>query len=60
MIGAPGESFPIDVRIDASENAISDLRSAYDTYLPMHDFYLKRAEDPTELPTQDDWVNGAR
>ncbi len=60
MIGAPGESFPIDVRIDASENAIADLRSAYDTYLPMHEFYLKRAEDPTDLPSQDDWVNGSR
>ncbi|MCX8277426.1 MAG: DUF1028 domain-containing protein [Dehalococcoidia bacterium] len=59
MIGSPGENFPIDVRVDASENAIADLRSAYDAYMPMHEFYLKRAEDPTDLPSQDDWVNSS-
>lgn len=57
MIGTPGDSFPIDLRVDASLDAVADLRSAYDTYLPMHDFYLKRAENPTNLPPQDDWIN---
>ncbi len=56
IVGAPGEKFPIDIRIDASEDAIPILRSSYETYLPMHDFYLQRADDPTNLPSQDDWV----
>lgn len=60
LIGAPGERFPIDIRVDASTDAIPDLRAAYDTYLPMHEFYLKRADDPTNLPSQDEWVNGTR
>jgi uncharacterized Ntn-hydrolase superfamily protein len=60
MIGTPGESFPIDIRVDASENAIADLRRAYEQYLPMHEFYLKRAEDPTDLPSQDNWLNRDR
>jgi uncharacterized Ntn-hydrolase superfamily protein len=60
MIGTPGESFPIDLRVDASENAIADLRSAYEQYLPMHEFYLNRAEDPTDLPSQDKWLNSSQ
>ena len=60
LIGAPGERFPIDIRVDASTDAIPDLRAIYNTYLPMHEFYLKRADNPTNLPSQDDWVNGAR
>ena len=60
LIGAPGERFPIDIRVDASTDAIAELRTTYDTYLPMHEFYLKRADNPTDLPSQDDWVNGLR
>ncbi|MDG0867949.1 DUF1028 domain-containing protein [Candidatus Lucifugimonas marina] len=60
LIGAPGERFPIDIRVDASTDAIPELRTTYNTYLPMHEFYLKRADDPTNLPSQDDWVNGTR
>lgn len=56
IVGVPGEKFPIDIRIDASEDAITELRSSYEQYLPMHNFYLQRAEDPTSLPSQDDWV----
>ena len=56
IVGAPSEKFPIDIRIDVSEDAIPELRSSYEKYLPMHDFYLQRADDPTNLPSQDDWV----
>ena len=56
IVGVPGQKFPIDIRIDASEDAITELRSSYEQYLPMHNFYLQRAEDPTSLPSQDDWV----
>ena len=56
LVGAPGERFPVDIRIDSSSNAISDLRRAHEAYLPMHEYYLNRADDPTELPSQDEWV----
>jgi len=60
LVGSPDETFPIDIRIDASENAILELRSSYDKYLLMHDFYLQRADDPTMLPSQDDWVQSLK
>ena len=60
MIGAPGERFPVDVRIDVSDNAIPELRRAYTSYTEMHEFYLLRADDPTELPSQDTWARDRR
>jgi len=57
IVGSPGEKFAIDIRIDASEDAIPELRSSYEKYLPMHEFYLQRADNPTSLPSQDDWAN---
>ena len=56
IVGTPGDKFPIDIRIDASEDAIPDLRSTYENYSPMHQFHLHSAENPTNLPSQDDWV----
>ncbi len=60
IIATPGDHFPIDIRVDASTDAITDLHASFRTYLPMHEFYLKRADDPTNLPSQDDWVTGKR
>jgi uncharacterized Ntn-hydrolase superfamily protein len=60
LVGAPGERFPIDIRIDVSADAIPELRTAYETYQPMHDYYLNRAENPTDLPSQDEWANQLR
>jgi uncharacterized Ntn-hydrolase superfamily protein len=56
VVGSPQERFPIDVRVDFSNEAITDLQAAFAAYHPMHDYYLKRADDPTELPSQDEWV----
>ncbi len=56
LVGAPEDRFPINIRVDSSPNAITELRSAYDAYHPMHDYYLQRAENPTDLPSQDEWV----
>ena len=56
LISTPSERFPIDIRIDFSTDAISDLRRALDAYQPMHEYYLNRADDPTEIPSQDEWV----
>jgi len=56
MVAAPGESFPIDIRVDFSEDAISALRQALAAYDPMHQYYLARAENPENLPLQYDFV----
>ncbi len=57
LVGSPEESFPIDVRIDSSSDAIADLKAALDIYHPMHDFYLQRAENPEGLPPQSEWLS---
>ena len=35
IVGAPYEKFPIDIRVDASDDAIPELRSAYQRYLSL-------------------------
>ena len=56
MVAAPAELFPVDIRVDFSEDAIPALRGAFEAYDPMHQYYLERAEDPTDLPYQYDVV----
>jgi len=56
LVSTPGERFPLNIRIDFSTDAISDLKRALDAYQPMHQYYLNRADDPTELPSQDEWI----
>ena len=56
LVSAPDERFPVDIRIDFSTDAISDLKQALDAYQPMHEYYLNRADDPIGLPSQDEWV----
>ncbi|MDA1279172.1 MAG: DUF1028 domain-containing protein [Chloroflexi bacterium] len=53
---APDEEFPIDVRVDFSDDAIQDLAKAFGAYRPMHDYYKARAHDPTNLTSQDEWL----
>jgi len=56
LVSTPGEQFPVDIRVDFSTDAISDLKRALDAYQPMHQYHLNRADDPTGLPSQDEWV----
>ena len=56
MVAVRGEAFPVDIRIDSSSDAISELKLAHSNYMPMHDYYLRRAGDPSDLPSQDEWV----
>ncbi len=56
MIATSGEKFPIDIRVDFSTDAIPALRDAFVAYDVMHTYYLARAEDPTNLPSQYDVV----
>jgi uncharacterized Ntn-hydrolase superfamily protein len=56
LIATPNEKFPIDIRIDSSTNAITDLQSAINAYQPMHPYYLQRAKNPTNLPPQNEWI----
>ena len=60
MLAAPGEPFPIDIRVDFSDDAIPALRDAYAAYAPMHRHYLARAENPIDLPYQYDVVRSLK
>ena len=56
VVATPGEPFPVDIRVDFSEDAIPALRRALAAYNPMHRYYLARAENPASLPNQYDFV----
>ncbi len=56
VVAAPGQPFPVDIRVDFSEDAIPALRESFTAYGPMHQYYLARAENPTDLPFQYDVV----
>ena len=56
MVATPGEPFPVDIRVDFSEDAVPALRDAFAAYNPMHRYYIARAENPTDLPYQYDVV----
>ena len=55
MVHTPGEQFPVNTRVDYSDDAITELKKAIDAYQPMHKFYLARAANPVNLPPQDRW-----
>jgi uncharacterized Ntn-hydrolase superfamily protein len=56
VVAAPEEPFPVDIRVDFSEDAIPALSHALAAYNPMHRYYLQRAENPASLPNQYDFV----
>jgi uncharacterized Ntn-hydrolase superfamily protein len=56
MVAAPGEPFPVDIRVDFSGDAIPALREAFAAYDTLHRYYIARAENPTGLPYQYDVV----
>jgi uncharacterized Ntn-hydrolase superfamily protein len=60
LVSSPGELFPIDVRVDSSSDAIAGLKAAFDAYQTMHDYYLRRADNPEGLPSQDEWAKQLR
>jgi len=56
MIGSKNEIFPVDIRVDFSNNPIVDLSKAFKKYNKMHDYYLRRSENPSKIPPQDEWI----
>jgi uncharacterized Ntn-hydrolase superfamily protein len=52
------EPYPlIDLRIDAHDTAIAELRRVRDAYRPYVDYYALRTRDPANTPTHEDWLN---
>ena len=56
MIGSKNEIFPIDIRVDFSNKPVEDLSKAYKEYRKMHNYYLARSENPSKIPSQDEWI----
>ena len=56
MIASKNEIFPIDIRVDFSNNSIEQLSYAYEEYNKLHEYYLSRSENPANLPAQDEWI----
>ena len=52
IVSSSEELFPVNLRIDYSLDAISDLSHLYSEYIEMHKYYLKRASNPKDLPPQ--------
>ncbi|RUA31229.1 MAG: hypothetical protein DSY78_06910, partial [Chloroflexi bacterium] len=52
------ESYPwMDLRVDAHDEPVGELRRVYELYQPMADYYYYlRPQDPANTPTQQEWV----
>jgi uncharacterized Ntn-hydrolase superfamily protein len=52
------ESYPwMDLRVDAHDEPVGELRRVYGLYQPMADYYYYlRPQDPANTPTQQEWV----
>ena len=46
----------LDLRVDASDDAIGDLRRVHAAYVPYLPYYHLRARDPAHTPPQDVWA----
>ena len=46
----------IDLRVDASNDAVTALRELYVQYAPYVPYYVLRARDPANTPAQDVWA----
>ena len=54
------ESYPwMDLRVDAHDEPVGELRRVYELYRPMADYYYYlRPQDPANTPTQQEWIEG--
>lgn len=51
------KSFPdVDIRVDAHETAVTELRRVFDLYMQADEYYRSRSERPDITPPQDDWM----
>ena len=53
------ESYPwMDLRVDAHEEPVAELRRVYGLYSPMASYYYDlRPKDPRNTPTQQEWID---
>jgi len=47
----------LDLRVDAHERAVDELRRIHGLYAPYVPYYELRAKDPPNTPPQDEWVH---
>ena len=52
------ESYPwMDLRVDAHDEPVGELRRVYELYQPMAEYYYYlRPQDPANTPTQQEWI----
>ena len=55
-IRGPDITEDIDLRVDLSEDAVTELREIYAQYVPYVAYYKLRAQDPANTPAQDVWA----
>jgi uncharacterized Ntn-hydrolase superfamily protein len=46
----------IDLRVDAHESAVTELRRIFDLYMQADEYYQSRSERPDITPPQDEWM----
>ena len=56
------ESYPwMDLRVDAHDEPVGELRRVYEVYRPMAPYYYElRPKDPGNTPTQKEWLEAQR
>lgn len=55
-----GDTHDFNLRVDAHESAVEELRRVYDGYAPFAPFYEWRQRDPANAPTQEEWAKRIR
>ena len=55
-IRGPDITEDIDLRVDLSDDAVTELRAIYSQYVPYVPYYKLRAQDPANTPAQDVWA----
>ena len=56
------ETYPwMDLRVDAHEEPVAELRRVYEVYSPMAPYYYDlRPKDPANTPSQEEWLESQR
>lgn len=60
MVYGDEEAPIVDLRVDAHETAIAELRRVRDAYLPFIEYYSLRSRDPANTPTHIGWMDKLR
>ena len=55
MVHGGGRRLNLDLRVDAHDSAVDELRRVHDAYVPYTPYYEMRAGEPHNTPLQEDW-----